>query len=330
MNDDGPPSNEHSPYLHSMIALLQERGHLVSVVLPNTQRSWIGKAHFPNQVLTPTYFRPGTLHQDDGTVNETPLKPGEQGEEWVLIDGTPAACVHLGLWHFYQDRGPVDLVLSGPNHGRNSSTLYQMASGTIGGAMEAANFKRKAVALSFAFSSRDIDPPAIAAASRQALKVIDHLYHNWGSDVEVYSINVPVRIDVEQTKAMFTYSLENYWTASAFQVVGATTASGGHAEISGNTTEPRPDSEMPVTFPRHQHCQFKFTPRFGDVRQSVAQSEPGNDGLAVEQGMTRYTHVPTLLRLSFSPCLTVTPGSITPLRAKFMEAKSHEIGELKL
>ena len=153
--------------------------------------------------------------------------------------------------------------------------------------MEAANFKKKAIALSFAFSSREIDPPAIAAASRQGLKVIDHLYNNWGADVEVYSINVPVQRDVEKTKVMFTYSLENYWTASAFQVVGAATASGGQAKGAGDTAEPSPNPGTSAAPPRHQHRQFKFTPRFGDVRQSVLHSEPGNDGLAVEQGLTR-------------------------------------------
>ena len=188
VNDDGPPSSKSSPYIHSMVSTLQEHGHLVSVVLPHIQRSWIGKAHFIDKVLTPSYFRPGTLHVDDGTLHQKPLGKDEPGEEWILVDGTPAACVQIGLWHFFQDRGPVDLVLSGPNYGRNSSTLYQLASGTIGGAMEAANFKKKAIALSFAYNSNINVPDTIAAACRHALKLIEHLCQNWGSDVELYSI----------------------------------------------------------------------------------------------------------------------------------------------
>lgn len=61
--------------------------------------------------VKPSYFRPGTLHNDDGTTHERPLSSSEEGEEWVLVDGTPASCVQIGLFHFYQDRGPVDLVM---------------------------------------------------------------------------------------------------------------------------------------------------------------------------------------------------------------------------
>ena len=189
VNDDGPPSMKSSPYVHSMVDMLQKNGHVVSVILPHVQRSWIGKAHFVDKVLTPTYFRPGpSPYVEGGTAHERPLNQDETGEEWVLVDGTPAACVHLGLWHFFQDRGPVDLVLSGPNYGRNSSTLYQLASGTIGGAMEAANFRKKAVALSFAYFTKEYAAEPIVAASKHALKIIEHLCQNWASDVEVYSI----------------------------------------------------------------------------------------------------------------------------------------------
>merc|ERR1712000_456863 len=56
VNDDGPPSNQSSPYVHSLVKSLQEAGHIVSVVLPHTQRSWIGKAHIIGQTVKPTYF----------------------------------------------------------------------------------------------------------------------------------------------------------------------------------------------------------------------------------------------------------------------------------
>lgn len=44
-NDDGPPSNESSPYILAFVRTLEEAGHEVSVILPSEQRSWIGKAH---------------------------------------------------------------------------------------------------------------------------------------------------------------------------------------------------------------------------------------------------------------------------------------------
>lgn len=83
----------------------------VSVVLPHVQRSWIGKAHFVRATLKPTYFKPGTLHANDGVTYSMPQNDG--GEEWVLVDGTPAACVQIGLHHYFQEKGPIDLVVSG-------------------------------------------------------------------------------------------------------------------------------------------------------------------------------------------------------------------------
>jgi tubulin--tyrosine ligase len=51
--------------------------------------------------------------------------------------GTPSTCANIGL-HYIAGETPFDLVISGPNFGRNSSTVFTLGSGTIGGAMEAA------------------------------------------------------------------------------------------------------------------------------------------------------------------------------------------------
>jgi 5'/3'-nucleotidase SurE len=55
----------------------------------------------------------------------------------MLIVGTPSTCTNIGL-HHVSGEAPFDLVISGPNFGRNSSTVFTLSSGTIGGAMEAA------------------------------------------------------------------------------------------------------------------------------------------------------------------------------------------------
>lgn len=60
----------------------------------------------------------------------------------MLVNGTPAACSQIGLHHFFKERGEVDLVISGPNFGRNSSAVYAMSSGTLGGGFEAALVSR--------------------------------------------------------------------------------------------------------------------------------------------------------------------------------------------
>lgn len=113
VNDDGPPSKVSSPYIHSFVTELRSIGATVSVVLPHTQRSWIAKAHLVGKTVTPTYFRPGTLHADDGTTHDRPRPDGDDGDEWVLVDGTPASCAQIGIHHYFQEKGPIDLVVSG-------------------------------------------------------------------------------------------------------------------------------------------------------------------------------------------------------------------------
>jgi len=311
VNDDGPPSNQSSPYVHSLVRTLQEAGHVVSVVLPHTQRSWIGKAHMIGQTVKPTYFHPGTLHQDDGTTHSHPLPAGsKQQEEWVLVDGTPASCVQIGLYHFFQNRGPIDLVVSGPNYGRNSTAVFSLSSGTLGGALEAAVCKRKAIALSYAFFSRNHDPEIIASASKLSVRLIEHLHENWTEDVDLYTVNVPLIEGVDSRKVMWTNMLQNYWgPGSCFQEVEAEEGQPEDEEQRIREGESLDDTKHDTLGePWHKHKHFKWAPRFTDVYKSVEESGPGNDGWAVKEGYT----------------------SVTPLKANFMHAASGIQGELKL
>jgi len=297
VNDDGPPSNQSSPYIHAFIAALQKADHLVSVVLPHEQRSWIGKAHFVGQITKPTYFRPGTLHKNDGTTHQRPMASDEDGEEWVLVNGTPATCAQLGLHHFFQDRPPVDLVVSGPNYGRNSTSLFSLSSGTIGGAMEAAVCQKKAIALSFAFWSRDHDPELIAAACRHSVKLTEHLYENWDldSDVDLYSCNVPLVKGVETNKVMLTHALQNYWTSgSSFEEIEATEDDDEDPETREKEIRESGEAAILDEKPaRHKHRHFKWAPKFGDIQKSIDASPPGNDGWAIHNNYTRYARFST-------------------------------------
>ncbi|KAL1958252.1 hypothetical protein VTO42DRAFT_4760 [Malbranchea cinnamomea] len=314
VNDDGPPSNQSSPYIHSLVHMLQISGHTVSVVLPHRQRSWIGKAHLVGATVKPTYFRPGTLHHDDGTIHNLPRDAEEEdGDEWILIDSTPASCVQIGLFHYFQDRGPVDLVVSGPNYGRNTTAVFSLSSGTIGGAMEAAVCGVKAIALSFAFSSRDHDPVVIAEATRHSVRLIEHLYKNWGQDVDLYSINVPLEPGVSSNKILYTNVLDNRWTSgSCFEAIDAESSGEGpdlqeqHLRQQGelDASQGGRPRESKSKYP-HKH--FKWAPKFADVYKSVENSAPGNDGWAVKEGMT----------------------SVTPLRANFMHVPRYT-GEITL
>jgi tubulin---tyrosine ligase len=134
-NDDGPPSPTESPFIAPFAAAVEAelgwpvqyvgtgqqsrrsvsalprttdgRGgggrHRARVAIPATNCSWIGKAHLSRQAVERTELAVG-MHT------------------WTLLTATPASCVNIALFHL-QDadtHGPVDLVVSGPNLGRNS------------------------------------------------------------------------------------------------------------------------------------------------------------------------------------------------------------------
>ncbi|THC98982.1 hypothetical protein EYZ11_001533 [Aspergillus tanneri] len=322
VNDDGPPSSQSSPYVHSLVHTLQSAGHIVSVVLPHQQRSWIGKAHLIGASVKPTYFRPGTLHQDDGTTHELPRcydanDKDLEGDEWVLIDSTPASCVQIGLYHYFQDRGPVDLVVSGPNYGRNTTSLFAMSSGTIGGAMEGAACGKRSIALSYAFSSRDHDPVVIAEASRHSVRLIEYLTQNWAEGVDLYTVNVPLEPGVSQNRILYTQMLDNRWTSgSCFRAVDAAVPDidpevrEHELRHQGEKFGVKPVGDVGASNARKsriQHKHFQWAPNFSDVYRSVEESQPGNDGWAVKEGMT----------------------SVTPLKANFMHTPGIQ-GEIKL
>ena len=281
---------------------LQDAGHKVSVILPHIQRSWIGKAHFVGEIAKPTYYRPGKLYEYDGTTHSRPLPKDAKGEEWVLVDGTPATCAQLGLYHFFQDQGPVDLVVSGPNYGRNSTALLSLSSGTIGGAMEATLCHKKAIAISYAFYSKDRDLELIASASCLSAKLIEYLHANWAQDVDLYSINIPLIKDVEHHKIMYTDSLSNRWLSGCpYKAIEPRSEeepdpSAREEEIRhGGIDEGAPSGkkEGGQGHARHTHKHFQWSPAFTDVAKSIEANPPGNDGWALGEGYTRlvvYIH----------------------------------------
>ncbi|KAI1078887.1 sure-like protein [Whalleya microplaca] len=323
-NDDGPPSPTSSPYVHSLVRELQKAGHTVSVCLPHTQRSWIGKAHIIGQTVKPLYYRPSATFDPSpsaasdaqGTTYTRPSRSGLEEEEWILVDGTPASCAQIGLHHFFQDKGAVDLVVSGPNYGRNTTAVFALSSGTLGGALEAAVCRKRAVALSYAFFSRNHDPAIIDGASRHSVRVIEKLYAQWPADgdVDLYSVNVPLVEGVEGRKTLWTPMLQNYWgqEGACFQEVEGSVGDEDEeeerireGEESTSSSKGKKDDDKKA----YSHRHFKWAPRFTDVYKSVEESPPGNDGWAVKEGFT----------------------SVTPLKANFWHSETHKHGEeLKL
>ncbi|EXJ57598.1 hypothetical protein A1O7_07946 [Cladophialophora yegresii CBS 114405] len=305
VNDDGPPSNQSSPYVHSLVSTLQDAGHVVSVVLPHVQRSWIGKAHIVGQTLTPTYFRPGSILKDDGITSDRPFDDG--GEEWILIDGTPASCAQIGLHHVFKDRGLIDVVVSGPNYGRNTTAVFALSSGTIGGAMEAAMNGVKGIALSYAFDSREHDLEVISEASKLSTRLIEKLVKQWPDDVHLYSINVPLHKGVTNNKIVYTEMIQNRWTGgSSFTELPEEADDNNPNEEERIIRETGAVNGNGAKVTRRAHRKFKWSPNFTGVRKSVLDAGKG-DGWEVLQGNV----------------------TVTPLVANFWHLP-HYTGEIKL
>ncbi|KAJ5572103.1 hypothetical protein N7535_005763 [Penicillium sp. DV-2018c] len=303
VNDDGPPSTRLSPYLRPLVDTLQAKGHQVSVAIPASSRSWIGKAHIIEASLTAVYVH-GDSFNADGTYNESESESNHESNpetDWVIIhNGTPASCAQLGLYNLFTDRPPIDLVISGPNHGRNASTIYNLSSGTVGGALEAVFCGKKAIAISF--GSKDEQPKdVIEAAARLAVRVVEYLYSHWDERVELYNINVPMRADVEERPVLYTRTLPYYWNRGclyAEQGVGKKVVNGVNGvHVNGETN----GETNGVVANGHRQRQFKWSADLTDMKKTLQESEVGTDAHTVLNGSTSVTalranfwHVPGL------------------------------------
>ncbi|KAI9026958.1 survival protein sure-like phosphatase/nucleotidase [Hyaloraphidium curvatum] len=207
-NDDGVPSPDHSPFIEPFVRTLYRvlglrlpksvpgekttRGPWsetsLSVVIPSSQRSWIGKSYLINEECEVSYYEhwfpdPRSASASDG---EHMVK-----EQWTLIDGTPSSCVNIGL-HNLNDPSAIDLVLAGPNYGRNVSNLT-FGSGTIGGTLDGVLCGKKAIAISFAFYKgvRYTDEEVVRACE-VAIDVVVKLWNSWPAGVDLFNVNVPI------------------------------------------------------------------------------------------------------------------------------------------
>jgi 5'-nucleotidase len=127
-NDDGIDSPALVPLVRGLQAITEVR-----VVVPDRERSWVGKAI--------TRHDPVTVHE---------VK--RAGIAMRMTSGYPADCVQLGIAGLFTD--PPSLVVSGINIGYNHGAGYIQSSGTVGAAVEALLGGVPAVALSAGSSSR--------------------------------------------------------------------------------------------------------------------------------------------------------------------------------
>ena len=135
-------------------------------------------------VVAPETNQSGASHS---LTMQRPLRVRRVSRRRFAVDGTPTDCVLLALQTVIKG-DPVDLVLSGVNHGGNlgEDVTY---SGTIAAAMEATLFNVPAFALSQC--CRNGHPVRWATAEHHAPDIIGRLFtKDWPKDLLI-NINFP-------------------------------------------------------------------------------------------------------------------------------------------
>lgn len=242
-NDDGPLDDKASPYIKYFIDELKSATNWdISIVIPNQQRSWIGKAHFAGKTLTASYIytenstenKNDNINKFTGPFNKSQsiYKRDKKFQEWCLIDSTPAACADIGIHHLNSHDKPIDLVISGPNFGKNSSNLYILSSGTVGASLESCTHGIKSIALSYEFFNLNHDFKILKEAAKISVKLISKLIKNWDKNVDLYSINIPLleSLNLNQTKIKYAPILQNTWNS----IYEPTTNENGELKFSWN------------------------------------------------------------------------------------------------
>ncbi|KAI0778165.1 sure-like protein [Trametes elegans] len=334
-NDDGPPGHE-SPYIYGLYRhFTQDLGWDVKVVIPSSQKSWIGKAYHIKDIIAGRYYYP---REPDGlgevSEQSRPLKEGEVAE-WVLLDGTPATCANIGLHNLYH--GEIDLLISGPNLGRNSSSAFALSSGTIGAALSSALSRVRSIALSYGTVLHPTPDELHAPAHRLGARIAAHLWDNWGADagaprageVDLYNVNIPMIPDL-LSDAGLTICWTRIWRNSYGRLFKAHTQSEAETAVTYGdeaVSAAGPDSpdeppegtkagvlDKTATPKDVGNLVFKFGPDMTELINPAASSVPvGTDGWAIRKGWV----------------------SVTPLRATFAEpvewdAQSEEDLESKI
>ncbi|KAK0208340.1 survival protein sure-like phosphatase/nucleotidase [Desarmillaria ectypa] len=295
-NDDGPPNARDSPYVFGLYQhLTQTLGWNVKVVLPSSQKSWIGKAYHIKELTKGTYFYPKA---PDGTgevaVTSRPLKDGEIAE-WILLDGTPATCANVALHNLFP--GQIDLVVSGPNLGRNSSSAFALSSGTIGAALSASLSQTRSIAISYGTVLHPTPVTFFEPAHILGIRIINHLWGNWGKDkgglrrdeVDLYNINIPL-IQELLTEEGLKICWTTMWRNSYSKLFKQLQAFDLEEDTSPAAGPDAPAISESTGVDRSSDLLFKWSPEMdGLIRPSESSLPVGSDGWAIHKGWVSVT-----------------------------------------
>ncbi len=182
VNDDGYEAKG----LEAMVEIAREFGEVV-VVTPDKPRSGVGHAI--------TFKSPLRVHQ----------YKVKDGVQYWRTNGTPVDCVKLGQKVVLKDRH-IDLVLSGINHGSNSSVSV-IYSGTMGAAIEA-SFESPAIGLSLLDYNLDAD---FTTAIHFGKKIVAEVLEKGLPPRICLNVNIP-KGSIEEIKGIrITRQAEAYW-----------------------------------------------------------------------------------------------------------------------
>ncbi len=163
-NDDGI----HAPGLAALHDAVADLGEVITVAPASPQSA----ASHSITVLAPL------------TVQAEHVNSPAGGFEGFSVDGSPADCVRLALREMLE---PVDLVLSGMNHGANLG-VHVLYSGTVAAAAEGAVLGVPAIAFSAGRAGQEVD---FATAAGHCRAVLDGLLAGGLHPGELISVNVP-------------------------------------------------------------------------------------------------------------------------------------------
>lgn len=194
-NDDGIDSPALAPF-----AVALERLGAVRVVVPDRERSWVGKAI--------TRFDPIRVEEVD--LNG--------GKAWTCT-GYPADSVQIGIHGLFEEM--PSLVVSGINVGYNHGAAFLMSSGTVGAAIEAWVSGVPAIAISTGtngpwqpwkqYVHTTEAGPGWALLSDEAVDLIgDILDSGLDEHADVVTVNMPYETNAETERRVTSVARVGY------------------------------------------------------------------------------------------------------------------------